>query len=303
MVGHINWWLSDGGKKRPAKKSHAEPKQNPNASVQSTPVVQPFVVVPYSTPMQPIYHYNDGTIPIGDIDSNYVRAHGMPDQMMQMNPMMQQNPMMQPNPMMPQNPMMAGQMGGMDDLYYNMDEESQKITKKNTGKKRKGGGVGAVPLIVMLLLALFATLTLFIGSIVSLLGMDMSSAFAVSGSEEATLFSSFGTTIGIFTGETALTGEFVISQLLLTISTVLFGIVFLSALVSITRKKLSTFVRVVALIAVSLIVVALILCLVTESIELGLAAYALTGIAVLTFLISLIGKKNRSRKKNRGRRK
>ena len=249
-------------------------------AIQATPVIQPLVVVPYSTPMQPLYHYGDGTLPIGDIDSDYMRMHGG----------------MMPG-INPQGPMMPGMS---DDIYYNMDEkEVSKLEKK----KRKG--VGAVPILVMLLIALFGTLQLFFAPLLDLLKVTgQETAFAVVGAEKIELYSSIMTVVKIFTGEVtfAFDNYTLLAECCLAISAALLAIVFLLSLISITRRKLPIFVRILIILALLFMAgsIVLLAVLVKET-TLGLSCYVLGGIVALVFIISLFGKSNKIKSKKRGR--
>lgn len=250
-------------------------------AIQATPVVQPLVVVPYSTPMQPLYHYGDGTLPIGDIDSDYMRTHGG----------------MMPG-INPQGPMMPGMS---DDIYYNMDEkEAGKVAK---GKRRKG--VGAVPILVMLLIALFGTLQLFFAPLLDLLKVTgQETAFAVVGVDKIELYSSIMTVVKIFTGEVtfAFTDYALLAQCCLAASAALLAIVFLLSLISITRRKLPIFVRILIILALLFTAGSIVLlAFFVEGATLGLSCYVLGGIMLLIFIISLFGKSNKTKTKKRGR--
>ena len=268
---------------QPAQMQGVQPTQMPSAGVQSTPVIQPFVVVPYSTPMQPIYHYSDGTLPIGDIDSNYMQAHGMPPQ----------------NPMMG-NPMMG--MGGYDELYYN-DEETGKKSKKRKREKRAGTGVSAASIIIMILIALFGTVTLFIEPLLSLIGIQMETAFVVWNAGSITLFSSFQTIIDVVLGKVAfdLSNTLLIVRGLLVIGSVFLAIVFLTALFTIGRKGTPIFGKVMAFLAFAAVAVAVVLCFLNKDYTLGITAYILAGLALLVFFVSLFGRRRGKSKKRKNR--
>ena len=253
--------------------------QQQGAGVQSTPVIQPFVVVPYSTPMQPILHNSDGTIPIGDFDSNYVQAHGMPQQ-----PMMGG---MQPNPMM-----------GMDGIYYNMDEEE--TGKKKERKVKKVRTTSAASFIIMILIALFATVTLFIKPLLGLISIDMETAFVTWNAGEITLFSSFNYMLdAVSSGEFDFSNTLFIVRGLLVIGSILLGLEFLTALFTVGRKGTPVFGKIVAFLAFVAIAVSVVLCMLNNDYTLGITAYILAGIALLVFLVSLFGP-GKSNKKRRG---
>ncbi len=293
MAGQkINWWDSDAGS-APKRMSNAAQNNampmNANmptaptqqGAIQATPVIQPLVVVPYSTPMQPLYHYGDGTLPIGDIDSDYMRTHGG----------------MMPG-MNPQGPMMPGMS---DDIYYNMDEkETEKLSKS---KKRKG--VGAVPILVMILIALFGTLQMFFAPLLDLLKVTgQETAFAVVGAEKTELYSSIMTVVRIFTGEVtfAFNNYALLAQCCLAITTALLAIVFLLSLISITRRKLPIFVRILIILALLFTAGSIVLfAFLVKGATLGLSCYVLGGIIFLIFIISLFGKSNKIKSKKRGR--
>ena len=252
--------------------------------IQATPVIQPLVVVPYSTPMQPLYHYGDGTLPIGDIDSDFMRMNG--GMMPGINPQ---------GPMMPGSP---------DDIYYNMDEKTE-------GKvKRARKGVGAVPILVMILIALFGTLQLFFAPLLGLLKVEgLETAFAVVGGDKIELYSAVETVIKIFTGETefAFTNYALLAQCCLSVAAVLLALSFILSLISITRKKLPLFVRILILLALLFTAGSIVLlAFFVEGATLGLSCYVLGGIMLLIFIISLCGKSNKtklkSKKRGRGRR-
>ena len=312
MTGQtINWWDSDvkkvrtnsmqGAQQSAMNQQQAQQQQAPGAAggVQSTPVIQPFVVVPYSTPMQPIFHYNDGTLPIGDIDSNYIQAHGMPQ-----NPMMgqpgQMNPMMgQPGQM---NPMM-GMNNGFDGIYYNMDEEEEiRENKKNKKRRaRKKGTVSAASIIIMILVALFGTVTLFIEPLLTLIGVEMETAIVSWNAGSISLFSSFEYIIEAITRkvEFDFQNTLFLVRGLLVIGSVLLGIGFLVALFTIGRKGTPIFGKIITFLAFVAVAVAVVLCLLGEGYTVGITAWILAGLAFLVFFVSLFGRR-KSKKRNRG---
>ncbi|MBO4539325.1 MAG: hypothetical protein J5781_03535 [Clostridia bacterium] len=261
-----------------AQNAQISPMQQ--GAIQATPVVQPLVVVPYSTPMQPLYHYGDGTLPIGDIDSEYMRMNGG----------------MMPG-VNPQGPMMAG---ASDDMYYNMDEKTGKKSKS-----KRSRGVGAVPILVMLLIALFGTLQLFFAPLLGLLKVEgLETAFAVVGAEKVELYSSIMKVVGIFTGETtfAFDNYLLLAQCCLAVCAVLLAITFILSLFSITRKKLPLFVRILVILALLFMAGSIdLLAFLVESATLGLSCYVLGGLMLLIFIISLCGKSNKTKSKKRGR--
>lgn len=261
----------------PAQNMQMAPMQQ--GAVQATPVVQPLVVVPYSTPMQPLYHYGDGTLPIGDIDSDFMRMNGG----------------MMPG-INPQGPM----MGASDDIYYNMDEKTGKKSKS-----KRGRGVGAVPILVMLLIALFGTLQLFFAPLLGLLKVEgLETAFAVVGADKTELYSSIMAVVGIFTGETtfAFDNYLLLAQCCLAVAAALLAIVFILSLISITRRKLPLFVRILIILALLFTAGSIVLlAFLVEGATLGLSCYALGGIMLLIFIISLFGKSNKTKSKKRSR--
>ncbi len=274
-MGHAPGAVANGGVS--AQNMQMAPMQQ--GAVQATPVIQPLVVVPYSTPMQPLYHYGDGTLPIGDIDSEYMRMNGG----------------MMPG-INPQSPM----MGASDDIYYNMDEKTGKKSKR-----QKGRGVGAVPILVMLLIALFGTLQLFFAPLLGLLKVEgLETAFAVVGAEKVELYSSIMKVVGIFTGETtfAFDNYLLLAQCCLAIGAALLAITFILSLISITRKKLPLFVRILVILALLFTAGSIVLlAFFTEGATLGLSCYVLGGLMLLIFIISLCGKSNKTKSKKRGR--
>ena len=274
-MGHTPGTAANGGVS--AQNMQMAPMQQ--GAVQATPVIQPLVVVPYSTPMQPLYHYGDGTLPIGDIDSEYMRMNG--GMMPGINPQ---------GPMMPGSP---------DDIYYNMDEKTE-------GKvKRARKGVGAVPILVMILIALFGTLQLFFAPLLGLLKVEgLETAFAVVGGDRIELYSAVETVIKIFTGETefAFTNYALLAQCCLSVAAVLLALSFILSLISITRKKLPLFVRILILLALLFTAGSIVLlAFFVEGATLGLSCYVLGGIMLLIFIISLCGKSNKTKSKKRGR--
>ena len=274
-MGHTPGTAANGGVS--AQNMQMAPMQQ--GAVQATPVIQPLVVVPYSTPMQPLYHYGDGTLPIGDIDSEYMRMNGG----------------MMPG-INPQGPM----MGASDDIYYNMDEKTGKKSKR-----QKGRGVGAVPILVMLLIALFGTLQLFFAPLLGLLKVEgLETAFAVVGAEKVELYSSIMKVVGIFTGETtfAFDNYLLLAQCCLAAGAALLAITFILSLISITRKKLPLFVRILVILALLFTAGSIVLlAFFTEGATLGLSCYVLGGLMLLIFIISLCGKSNKTKSKKRGR--
>ena len=265
---------------QPMQQQPYQPAQ-PSMGVQSAPVIQPFVVVPYSTPMQPIYHYSDGTLPIGDIDSNYMQAHGMP-----------QNPMM--------NPMMGGM--GYDDIYYN-DQETVKKSKKVKKVKEGRCAVSAASIIIMILIALFGTVTLFIKPLLSLIGLEMETSFVAWNAGTITLFSSFETLIDVVMGKVAfdLKDTLLIVRGLLVIGSVFLALVFLTSLFTLRRRGTPIFGKIMAFLAFAAVAVAVVLCFLNKEYTVGITAYILAGIAFLVFFVSLFGRRRKSKKEiNRG---
>ena len=132
----------------------------------------------------------------------------------------------------------------------------------------------------------------------------LETAFAVVGAEKVELYSSIMKVVGIFTRETtfAFDNYLLLAQCCLAIGAALLAITFILSLISITRKKLPLFARILVILALLFTAGSIVLlAFFTEGATLGLSCYVLGGLMLLIFIISLCGKSNKTKSKKRGR--
>lgn len=251
-------------------------------SAQPTQMIQPFVVVPYSTPMQSLYHYNNGTLPIGDIDSDYMRATGtlpggnMNGAMGDVNGM--PGMMQQPNQMMGAPALPA------------MEEFTEPTPKEKEGKEKR---LNVPAIITMILIAVFALLPLIAKALFPMMGLGESELFM--DKQGLDLYSAIKKIIAIATGEEAFAfSEALVGNGLLAISAALYAIVVILSLIMIMSGRLPLFVRILTLLALLLVVASAIVVIVSGGFAtMGIMTYCMVGVALLIFLFSLIGKRKR----------
>ncbi len=233
---------------------------------QSTPMVQPLVLVPYSSPTQPLYHYPDGTLPAGDIDSAKMQG---------------QVPY---SPLPPVNGAngMPTAMNGMD-MAMDFDYEEPKKEKKKTNVKNVFVAIFALLFVAVMGIGYFVDKIAFIAPYVTL--TDLNGFQMVYGFVNSLIDGTFAFSLDDVAGCVAI---------LMSAASVLALLTFVFALIGVKHKRTPLFVKILDVLLFVAVAAALVWMIVSKGIgAISIGFYIAAGLALLVFLLAIIDKKRK----------